>query len=116
MKKKDASIVLFAVMIGLGFYALANIISSGITLAKLMSLAGLVVVAVFVERRCSHNVGVRLALEIGRDVLGGLGSLALLGFMPFQIPEGISVITMFAVTAILGVTMSDDDMSGAEKK
>ena len=113
---KKFSTVIFAILIGLGFYSLAGIITSGITLSKVMSLAGLVVVAIFVERRWSLNTGVYLALEIGRDVLGGLGSLAILGFLPFTIPEGISVIAMFAVTAILAITMSDDDVSDAEEK
>lgn len=105
---KKVSTLIFAVLIGLGFYSLAGIFNKGFTFSKLMSIAGLVVVALFVERRFSNNKGVYLALEILRDTLGGLGSLTVIQILPVEFSETLSVIIMLVATAVLALTMSDD--------
>ena len=99
--------VFYAVIIGLGFYSLVNWFSGGITLARVMSIIGIGVVATFVERRYSSNCGLWLLLEIGRDILGGLGSLSVIYLLPISISEDLSVVIMLATTAILAITVPD---------
>ena len=105
---KKFTTVLFAILIGLGFYSIAGWFSDGITFPKVMSIVGLILVATFVEHRWSYNEGVYLVLEIGRDALGGLGSLAVVQLLPIELSEELSVVIMLAATAILAITMSDD--------
>ena len=93
-KFEKATVVLYAIMIGLGFYSLVNWFSYGITPARVMSIVGLAVVATFVELRYSYNRGVRFILEVGRDILGGLGSLSILFLLPISISEELSVVVM----------------------
>lgn len=100
-------VVFYAVLIGLGFYSLVNWLSFGLSLGRIMGVVGLVVVAIFVERRYSYNAGIRLFLEIARDVLGGLGSISFIYLLPMSVSEEMSVVIMLAATAILGVTMDD---------
>ena len=105
---KKLSVFTFAIMIGLGFYSLAAIIENGITLSEVMSLAGIIVVAVYCERHVSNNKGISLILEIFRDTLGGLGSLPILKLIPIEVSETIQIVTILASTAILAIAMSDD--------
>lgn len=106
-KLEKVTIVFYAIMIGLGFYSLVNWFSYGITPARVMSIVGLAVVATFVERRYSCNTGIWFFLEIGRDILGGLGSLSILYLLPISVSEEFSVVIMLATTAILGITTPD---------
>lgn len=110
------TVVLYAVMIGLGFYSLVNWFAGGITLARVMSIVGLGVVATFVERRYSCNNGVWFLLEIGRDVLGGLGSLSVIYLLPISISEELSVVVMLATTAILAITTPDAFVDSEEEE
>lgn len=105
---KKITTVLFAILIGLGFYSIADWFNSGISFSKVMSIVGLIIVATFVEHRWSCNEGLYLVLEIGRDALGGLGSLAIIRLLPIEFSEELSVVIMLAATAILAITMSDD--------
>ena len=106
-KFEKVTVVFYAVMIGLGFYSLVNWFSYGITPARVMSLVGLGVVAAFVERRYSLNQGVWFFLEIGRDILGGLGSLSILYLLPISVSEELMVVIMLATTAVLAITTPD---------
>ena len=106
-KFEKVTVVLYAVMIGLGFYSLVNWFAGGITPSRVMSIVGLGVVATFVERRYSSNNGVWFLLEIGRDVLGGLGSLSVIHLLPISISEELSVVVMLATTALLAITVPD---------
>ena len=106
-KFEKATVVLYAIMIGLGFYSLVNWFAGGITPSKVMSIVGLGVVAAFVERRYSCNSGVWFFLEIGRDILGGLGSLSIIFLLPVSVSEEFSVVIMLATTAILAITVPD---------
>ena len=117
-KFEKATVVLYAIMIGLGFYSLVNWFSYGITPARVMSIVGLGVVAAFVERRYSSNKGIWFFLEIGRDVLGGLGSLSVINLLPISISEELSVVVMLATTALLAITVPDvfDSESEAEEQ
>ena len=109
------TVVLYAIMIGLGFYSLVNWFSNGITPTRVMSIVGLAVVATFVELRYSYNRGVRFILEIGRDVLGGLGSLSVINLLPITISEELSVVIMLAATAILAITVPDVFVDGEDE-
>lgn len=104
---KKISVVIFAVLIGLGFYSFAGWFGDGITFSKVMSVVGLIIVATFVERRYSFNEGIWLVLEILRDALGGLGSLSIVHLLPVDLSESMSVVVMLASTAILAITVSD---------
>ena len=117
MKKiEKITVIFYSVLIGLGFYSLVNWFSDGITPTRVMSIVGLGVVATFVERRYSCNSGVWFLFEIGRDVLGGLGSLSIINLLPISINEELSVVIMLAATAILAITVPDVfDGSEAEK-
>ena len=110
------TVVLYAVMIGLGFYSLVNWFSYGITPARVMSIVGLGVVATFVERRYSSNKGIWFFLEIGRDVLGGLGSLSVINLLPISISEEMAVVIMLATTAILAITVPDVFVDGDDEE
>ena len=109
------TVVLYAIMIGLGFSSLVNWFSNGITPTRVMSIVGLAVVATFVELRYSYNRGVRFILEIGRDVLGGLGSLSVINVLPITISEELSVVIMLAATAILAITVPDVFVDGEDE-
>lgn len=115
---EKVTVVLYAIMIGLGFYSLVNWFSDGITLARVMSIVGLGVVATFVERRYSNNKGVWFFLEIGRDILGGLGSLSIIYLLPISVSEELSVVIMLAATAILAITTPEcfDDSKYADEE
>ena len=115
-KFEKATVVFYAVMIGLGFYSLVNWFSYGITPARVMSLVGLGVVAAFVERRYSLNQGVWFFLEIGRDILGGLGSLSILYLLPISVSEEFTVVVMLATTAVLAITVPDVLVNGVEEE
>ena len=104
---KQITTVGYAIMIGLGFYSLVNWFSYGITPARLMSIVGLGVVATFVERRYSSSTGIGFIIEIGRDILGGLGSLSILYLLPIYVSEEFTVVIMLATTAILAITTPD---------
>ena len=106
-KIEKLTVVLYAVMIGLGFYSLVNWFAGGITPSRVMSIVGLGVVATFVERRYSCNTGMWFFLEIGRDILGGLGSLSIIFLLPVSVSEEFSVVIMLATTAILAITVPD---------
>ena len=95
---KKISVVIFAVLIGLGFYSFAGWFGDGITFSKVMSVVGLIIVATFVERRYSFNEGIWLVLEILRDALGGLGSLSIVHLLPVDLSESMSVVVMLAST------------------
>lgn len=106
---KKISTIFFAVLIGLGFYSLVDWFSNGLTIERVMSVVGVAVVATFVERRYSFNEGISLALEITRDVLGGFGSLVVIDLLPVELSESLSVVVMLIITAVLAITMSDDE-------
>lgn len=110
------TVVFYAVMIGLGFYSLVNWFSYGITPARVMSMVGLGVVATFVERRYSCNAGIWFFLEIGRDILGGLGSLSVIQLLPISISEEFTVVVMLATTAVLAITIPDVLVNGVEEE
>ena len=115
-KFEKVTVVFYAIMIGLGFYSLVNWFAGVITPARVMSIVGLAVVATFVELRYSYNRGVRFILEVGRDSLGGLGSLSILFLLPISISEELSVVVMLATTAILAITVPDVFDSEAEEE
>ena len=106
---KKITTIVFAILIGLGFYSFSGWFSDGITFPKVMSIVGLILVATFVEHRWSCNEGVCLVLEIGRDALGGLGSLAVVQLLPIELSEELSVVIMLAATAVLAITMSENN-------
>ena len=105
--KKFLTIV-FAVLTGLGFYACVSWFSYGITPSRVMSIIGVVIVAAFVEARYSINEGIRMFLEVGRDVLGGLGSMVIINLLPITLTEELSVVIMLICTAVIAITVSDD--------
>lgn len=113
---EKVTVVFYAVMIGLGFYSLVNWFSYGITPARVMSMVGLGVVATFVERRYSCNAGIWFLLEIGRDILGGLGSLSVIQLLPISISEEFTVVVMLATTAVLAITVPDVLVNGVEEE
>lgn len=113
---KKITTIIFAILIGLGFYSFAGWFSDGITFSKVMSIVGLILVATFVEHRWSCNEGIYLFLEIGRDALGGLGSLAVIRLLPIELSQDLSVVIMLAATAILAITMSDDFVDGENEE
>ena len=115
-KFEKVTVVFYAIMIGLGFYSLVNWFAGGITPSRVMSIVGLGVVALFVERRYSSNNGVWFLLEIGRDVLGGLGSLSVIHLLPISISEELAVVVMLATTAVLAITVPDVLVDGDDEE
>lgn len=113
---KKIKFIVFAILIALGCYSLVtDIAKHQITIDTLIILLSLVLMSTFIENSFSYNKGVFLVLEIGRDVLGGYGSFPILNNIPISLPRLIIVVIVFAVTAILAITMSDD-VSDAEEK
>ena len=113
---KKIKFVVFAILIALGCYSLlTDIIKHQITIDTIIILVSLALLSTFIENRFSYNKGVFLVLEIGRDVLGGYGSFPILNNIPISLPRLIIVVIVFAVTAILAITMSDDRPSTEEQ-
>ena len=104
---KKIKIVVIVILIGLGVCYIPDFMSD-LTIDKIMILAGLLLTSSFVENWYSNNEGIFLTLEIGLNVVGGLGCLNILNLLPITIPEYVKLILMFAATAILAITISDE--------
>lgn len=113
MKKiKD---IVFALLISFGVCYLPKFISE-MNISDVMMLVGSFAGATFIENRWSNSEGIFRVIEIIRDVLGGLGGLFILNQLPIKLPDVLPNFVTFAVTIILAITMSDDDVSDAKEQ
>ena len=107
---KKIKSVAVSILIGLGFFSLSLWIVEDYKgpISKVMIIVGLCVTAGFLIIRWSRTKNIFIIIiEILCAVFGGIGSLIVTSLIPIDFPEKITVITMYIVTALLSVYISD---------